>query len=151
MEIKEELEIAVRCFVDSFITSKKEGVDQFDKTRILESAFNRLFLAVEHLTNAMMLKETGNYSKKHFGDWSKLENLKEKYKIDLQSTYQETDSFRAYADYRKFPEVKEKFDKKHLEEEIQRVKQLIESCLSLIKKDLDINYLTEWLKKKIEE
>lgn len=77
--------MAVRCFIDSFLTSKEQGIDDFDNTRILESAFNRLFLSVEHLTNAAMLQEKGNYSKKHFGDFSKLKEFKEKYNIKTTS------------------------------------------------------------------
>ena len=69
-------------------------------------------MAVEHLCNAIILLEEGNFSKKHFGDFSKLKELKEKYKADLAGTYQETYHFRSYGDYRKFPEVKDMFNRK---------------------------------------
>ncbi|MEK6845620.1 MAG: hypothetical protein AABY26_02580, partial [Nanoarchaeota archaeon] len=103
-EIKEELELGIRAFLEAEERSKAEAIDAFKETRVLESAFNRLFLAVEHFCNALVLFETGNYSPKHFGDSKKLKELKEKYKVDFQRVYEETYSFRSYGDYRKFPE-----------------------------------------------
>ena len=91
------------------------------------------------MANAVILKEKGNYSKKHFGDFSKLKELKQKYKIDLATTYQTTYSFRAYADYRKFPEIKEKFDREHLKEQINKVRELFASCFEFIGKDNKFN------------
>ena len=115
--------------------SKEQGIDEFDNTRIMESAFNRLFLAVEHLANAMILREKGNYSKKHFGDFKKLGEFKEKYGIDIAANYQATYTFRGYADYRKFPEIKEKFDRENLNQQINKVMDLINSCLGLCKEE----------------
>jgi len=131
------------------LRSKEKGIDDFDNTRILESAFNRLFLAVEHLTNAMMLKEEGNYSKKHFGDFNKLKEFKEKYDIDLATSYQTTYSFRGYADYRKFPEIKDKFDRGHLNEQINKVKELIYSCLGIFEDDKEFQKVISLLKVRI--
>lgn len=143
--------LAIRCFIDAVLKSKEKGIDNFDNTRILESAFNRLFLAVEHLTNAVMLKEKGNYSKKHFGDFNKLKEFKEKYNIDLATSYQTTYNFRGYADYRKFPEVEDKFDKKHLNEQINKVKGLFFDCLEIFKNDDELKRLINLLKEKTKE
>jgi len=127
--------LAVRCFLDAILRSREKGIDDFDTVRILESAFNRLFLAVEHLSNAMVLREEGNYSKKHFGDFNKLKDFKEKYGIDLAKSYQTTYRFRSYADYRKFPEIEDTFDMKHLHEQIGVIKALVISCLNLFKEE----------------
>ena len=143
------MELAIRCFIDSLLKSKETGIDEFDNTRILESAFNRLFLSVEHLTNAVILKEKGNYSKKHFGDYNKLKEFKERYNIDLAENYQTTYNFRAYADYRKFPEIKSKFDKKHLNEQINKVKEVFQSCLEIFKGDNTFKETLEIFKRKI--
>ena len=144
------MELAVRCFIESNLKSKEKGIDDFDQKRILESAFNRLFLAMEHLTNSIMLKEKGNYSKRHFGDFKKLDEFKEKYDIDLATSYQTTYSFRSYADYRKFPEIESKFDKNHLDEQISRVKSLIDSCFRLFK-EKEFDGLVNLLKGKINQ
>ena len=76
-EIKRELELGIRAFLEAGERSKAEAIDDFEEKRILESAFNRLFLSVEHLCNALVLFETGNFSPKHFGDLKKLQELKE--------------------------------------------------------------------------
>lgn len=103
---------------------------------------------MEHLTNAMMLKEKGNYSKRHFGDFNKLNEFKDKYNIDLAASYQTTYSFRSYADYRKFPDIEPKFDKSHLNEQLGQVKILINSCFALFK-EKEFNELVNLLKGKI--
>ncbi len=98
----------------------------------------------------MMLKEKGNYSKKHFGDFNKLKEFKEKYGIDLAASYQTTYSFRGYADYRKFPEIKDKFDKEHLNEQINKVGGLFYSCLEFFKEDEETRKITDILKQRIK-
>ncbi len=147
-KIIEEVELGVRCFLDAQERSLKKGIDNFDELRILEAAFNRLFLAVEHFCNAVILFETGNYSKKHFGDFEKLKKIKEKYDLDLTNTYQQTYSFRSYGDYRKFPEIEEKFDRKHLKEELVIVKETIKKCLDILKGRLNIKSLLKRIKKR---
>lgn len=142
-EIKEELELGVRAFLEAEERSKAEAADDFKEMRILECAFNRLFLAVEHFCNAVILFETGNYSKKHFGDFEKLKRIKEKYSLDLIDIYQQTYSFRSYGDYRKFPEVEEKFDREHLKEELSGVKEILKKCLNILTERLNINFLLE--------
>ncbi len=98
-----------------------------------------------------MLKEKGNYSKKHFGDFNKLKEFKEKYGLDLAENYQTTYNFRGYADYRKFPEIKDKFDKKHLNGEINKVKELFYSCLKLFKSNDEFQKLIKVFKKRIKD
>ncbi len=95
-----------------------------------------------------MLKEKGNYSKKQFGDFDKLKEFKEKYGIDLATSYQTTYSFRGYADYRKFPEIKGKFDKKHLNEQIAIIKELFCSCLEIFKSDNEFQILIDLFEEK---
>ena len=114
-EIKEELSLSIRSFIEAKEQSQQESIDEFDELRILETAFNRLFIAIEHLCNAILLLEKGNFSKKHFGDITKLRELKEKYTIDLANTYQTTYTFRSYADYRKHPEIAENFNRSERE------------------------------------
>jgi hypothetical protein len=145
-EIKEEFELGVRAFLEAEERSKAEAVDNFKEIRVLESAFNRLFLAVEHFCNALVLFETGNYSPKHFGDAKKLKELKEKYNVDFQRVYEDTYSFRSYGDYRKFPEIEEKFNRQSLLTEINNVKVLLEKVLDVISKKLDLQYLITQLK-----
>ena len=142
--------MAIRSFVDALVTSKEDGLDDFDTTRILESSFNRLFLSVEHLINAMMLKEKGNYSKKHFGDFDKMKEFKEKYDIDLATSYQTTYSFRSYGDYRKFPEVKEEFDKAHLNEQINNVKAVFELCFGILEKEDKFKEIVELFNERVQ-
>jgi len=96
----------------------------------------------------MMLKEKGNYSKKHFGDFNKLKEFNKKYNIDLATNYQTTYNFRGYADYRKFPEIKDKFDKEHLNEQINNVKTLINDCLNLFKDEKNIQDLIKLFTEK---
>lgn len=98
----------------------------------------------------MILMEKGNYSKKHFGDFTKLKEFKEKYNLDLAASYQTTYTFRGYADYRKFPEIKDKFDKKHLDEQINKVNGLFYSCLGLFKDDEETQKLINLLKERIK-
>jgi hypothetical protein len=131
----------VRCFLDALLKSKEDGIDDFDTIRILESSFNRLFLSVEHISNALILKEQGNYSKRHFGDFSKLKEFKDKYGLDVASSYQTTYTFRAYADYRKFPEIERNFDKEHLNEQIAKVKVLLASSLDMFKDKMEFKEL----------
>jgi len=140
-EIKRELELGVRALLEAKERGKEAALDEFKETRILESAFNRLFLAVEHLCNALILLETGNFSPKHFGDIKKFKGLKEKYKTDFQSVYQETYTFRAYGDYRKFPEVEKKFNRKSLQAELLKVEEISEKILNIISQKSDIAYL----------
>jgi hypothetical protein len=142
-EIRKELELGVRAFLNAEERSKAEGIDDFDEMGILESSFNRLFLAVEHLCNGLILLETGNFSPKHFGDIQKFKNLKDKYKINFQGVYEETYTFRSYGDYRKFPKVKEKFDKKHLTEVIAEVRELMSVVLNTINQKMNIKDLIE--------
>tara|TARA_Y100000310_G_C20521952_1_gene734117 strand:- start:504 stop:887 length:384 start_codon:yes stop_codon:yes gene_type:complete len=99
--IRVELELGVRAFLEAQERSKVDAIDDFEETRILESSFNRLFLAVEHLCNGLILLETGNFSEKHFGDFKKFKALKEKYNTDFQKMYEDTYTFRSYGDYRK--------------------------------------------------
>jgi len=145
-EIKEELEMGIRCFLDAQERSLKKGMDKFDELRILEAAFNRLFLGIEHLCNATIFFETGNYSKRHFGDFEKLKKLKDKYDLDLAGAYQETYSFRSYGDYRKFPEIEKKFDRKHLKEEIAIIRKMIEKYMGIFKNKIDVSGLLERIK-----
>ncbi len=145
-EIKDELELGLRAFLEADERSRVEAVDAFKETRILESAFNRLFLAVEHFCNALVLFETGNYSPKHFGDSKKLKELKEKYKVDFHGVYENTYSFRSYADYRKFPEIEERFNRQSLMVEISKVKELLEKVMEVISNKISIEYLIDQLK-----
>lgn len=142
-DIIREIELGVRAFLEANERSKISTIDDFEETRILESSFNRLFLSIEHTCNALLLLETGNFSPKHFGDFTKFKELKEKYKTDFQSIYQETYTFRSYGDYRKFPEIKEKFDRKNLKEEIVKAKIIINIVLEIIDKKTDVSYLQE--------
>lgn len=98
-----------------------------------------------------MLKEKGNYSKKHFGDSNKLKEFKEKYNIDLATSYQTTYNFRSYADYRKFPEIKDKFDKKNLNEQVNKVKELFYSCLEIFKSENEFQKLISLFKEKTKD
>lgn len=43
-EILDELERGVRAFVECIRKSKEEAIDDFDRLRNLETAFNRLFI-----------------------------------------------------------------------------------------------------------
>ena len=138
-EIRTEFELGIRCLLDARERSLKEGIDGFDELRILEAAFNRLFLAVEHFCNAVVIFETGNYSKKHFGDFERLKIIKEKYSIDFCGVYQETYSFRSFGDYRKFPELEEKFDREHLRKEIVIVNDVIRHCFEVLCGKIDIS------------
>ncbi len=146
-EIREELELSVRAFVEARERSEKQALDQFDELRILEASFNRLFISVEHLCNAIVLVETGNFSKKHFGDLQKLKGLKEKYKADLAATYQTSYNFRSYADYRKCPEVGEKFKREELKDQIKNINKILLDCLVLIGKHIEIKNLVEKIPK----
>lgn len=96
-----------------------------------------------------MLKEKGNYSKKHFGDFNKLKEFRKKYDIDLATSYQTTYSFRSYADYRKYPEIKDSFDKKHLNEQINKVKELFFLCFEFLK-DNNFQELINIFKRKLK-
>ena len=98
-----------------------------------------------------MLKEKGNFSKKHFGDFNKLKEFREKYNIDLATSYQTTYNFRGYADYRKFPEIEKKFDKKHLIEQINKVKELVESSMNLYKENAEFKKMIGVFNDKIKE
>ena len=149
-EIKIELELCIRSFIEAKERSSQKSIDELDELRILETSFNRLFIAVEHLSNAIMLLETGNFSKKHFGDINKLKDLKDKYKIDLGEIYQSTYSFRSYADYRKFPEVKDKFTREELKRQISDVEKEIKTCLNILKEHIEISELLSRLKTKKE-
>jgi len=140
-EIKKELELGVRAFLEAEERSKVEAIDEFDEMRILEAAFNRLFLGVEHICNALILLETGNFSPKHFGDLKKLKHLKEKYKTDFEEVYEETYTFRSYGDYRKFPQVEDKFNRESLIKEITKVKVFLRDVLKIISQKIEVNYL----------
>lgn len=137
-EIREELELGVRSFLEAKERSQRKGLDEFDNLRILEASFNRLFLSVEHLCNAIVILETGNFSKKHFGDFRKLKGLQQKYKADLASIYQTTYNFRSYADYRKCPEIKDRFNKNELAGEIKIVEKSMKDCLNIISGSVDV-------------
>ena len=149
-EIKTELELCIRCYIDAKERSNQKSLDEFDNLRILEVSFNRLFLSVEHLCNAIILVEKGNFSKKHFGDYNKLKDLNEKYGPDLQEIYRATYSFRSYGDYRKFPEIEESFNQDNLIEHLNVVSDAISKCLNTISEKLDVSELTIKLKKKNE-
>ncbi len=145
--MKTEIELGIRSFIDAVLDSRKQSLDDFDETRILESSFNRLFLAVEHLTNALVLKETGNLSKKHFGNQAILKKLTEKGKIDFPNIYKTTYNFRSYADYRKFPELEEDFNRANLLEKIDSVKILVNFCTEVFKELDNYQALKEHIKK----
>ncbi len=145
-EIKEEIGLGVRCFLESQEKSLKPSIDQFEELRILETAFNRLFLAVEHFCNALLLLEMGSFSHKHFSNIAKLKEMKEKYNLDIANIYHQTYTFRAYADYRKFPEIKENFDRAHLKVELEAVKTALESILNVLKNKLDLSQFQEVFK-----
>lgn len=147
-EIKIELGIAIRCFREAKERSSKATIDSFEELQLLESSFSRLFLSVEHLCNALIIFETGNYSKKHFGDFIKLENIKQKYNLDLQKIYHNTYSFRAYADYRKFPEIEKDFNRESLKQEIKIVETTINAILEIIKTKIDLEKLDLKVKDK---
>ncbi|MBI2105805.1 hypothetical protein HYT56_03130 [Candidatus Woesearchaeota archaeon] len=100
---------------------------------------------MEHLCNAIILLEMGNFSKKHFGDFTKLKGLKEKYMSDLAETYQTTYNFRSYGDYRKFPEVKDKFNRGELKNKITVVNVVIRNSFGIIGRDVDIKEITQKL------
>lgn len=137
-EIREELELCARSFRSAREISEEKSIDNFDELKILEASFNRLFLCVEHLCNAVIMMETGNFSKKHFGDFAKLKSLEEKYKADFDGVYQTTYNFRSYGDYRKFPEIRERFNRSELKTQINAVRDIIKSCLILFSKHLDV-------------
>lgn len=137
--IKDELGLGVRAFIEAINKSKEKSVDEFDELRILETAFNRLFMAVEHVSNALVLFETGNISTRHFGDIKKLEKIKEKYNLpDIPKIYDETYRFRVFGDYRKRVDVKPDFNKQSLENKIKEVKRFIENTLKILSKRIDI-------------
>ncbi len=142
-EIKEELELAIRSFIEAKERSVHKGIDDFDELRILEVSFNRLFICVEHLCNAIILMETGNFSKKHFGDFQKLKDLRDKYSLNLDEIYQTTYNFRSYADYRKFQQIKERFNKKELKEQIDIVENVIKNCLKIISNTINIELISK--------
>jgi len=144
-EIKKELELCLRSFIEARERSKQNSIDNFDELRILETCFNRLFISVEHLCNAVILLETGNFSRKHFGDFTKLKNLKEKYKTDLSDNYQTTYNFRSYADYRKCPEIEDKFKREELKNQIEIVNKSLKNCLDIIGEHIDISEITQRL------
>lgn len=102
-------------------------------------------MCMEHLCNAIILLEMGNFSKKHFGDFTKLKGLKEKYMSDLAETYQTTYNFRSYGDYRKFPEVKDKFNRGELKNKITVVNVVIRNSFGIIGRDVDIKEITQKL------
>lgn len=95
-------------------------------------------MSVEHLCNAIMLLEKGNFSKKHFGDFSKLKEFKEKYKSDLAEIYQNSYNFRSYGDYRKFPELGERFNRNELNNQIKIISPSIRKGLNIIGKKINI-------------
>ena len=142
-EIKRELELGVRSFLEAQKRSQAQSIDEFEETQILEAAFNRLFLSVEHTINGLVLMETGNFSPKHFGDLKKLKELKNKYSIDFFRVYEETYTFRSYGDYRKFPQIKENFNRKTLNLEIIKVQKIILEVLMIISLKINLTYLTE--------
>ena len=147
-EIKDELGMGVRAFVEALSKSKETPIDEFDKLRILETAFNRLFMAVEHVSNALVLFERGNVSSKHFGDIKKLEEMKEKYGLpDIPRIYDETYKFRVFADYRKRTDVKSNFNEQTLKDKIENVKTFIGSTLKFLSEHVDIEDVkTRWEK-----
>lgn len=147
-ELKEELELCTRSFLEARERSKQKSIDEFDELRILEASFNRLFLSVEHLCNAIMLFEKGNFSKKHFGDINKLKELKDKYQSDLEEIYKDTYSFRSYADYRKFPEIKDKFKRAELKNQIKTVGIAVKNALEVFKNYIEIEQISNKLNKE---
>ena len=147
-EIIEKLELCIRSFIEAKERSMQNSIDNFDELRILEASFNRLFISVEHLCNAVILLEKGNFSKKHFGDQEKLKNLKEKYKSDLAEIYQKTYSFRSFADYRKFPEIKDIFTRIELKKQIEIVNKAINESLKIIGDNIDVKTIFQRLEKR---
>ncbi len=142
-EIRDELELCIRCFLEAKERSEKKSIDSFDELRILEASFNRLFLSVEHLCNSIVLAETGNFSKKHFGDFTKLKSLRDKYNSDLAGMYQAAYNFRSYADYRKFPELKERFNREELKTQIASAHKILRLFLDMLGKKIDVKDLCQ--------
>ena len=147
-EIIEELELCARSFIEAKERSTKNSIDNFDELRILEASFNRLFISVEHLCNAVMLLEKGNFSKKHFGDVEKLKSLKDKYKSDLAEIYQKAYSFRSFADYRKFPEIKDTFTRVELKKQIEIVNEAIKNSLKITGNNINVKKISQRLEEK---
>ncbi|MBI2146920.1 hypothetical protein HYU19_00405 [Candidatus Woesearchaeota archaeon] len=146
-EIREELGLGVRCFLEARERSQQPALDEFDRLRMLEVSFNRLFLAVEHICNAVILLETGNYSKKHFGDFLRLKELKKKYAINLAELYETTYTFRSYADYRKHPEMEKEFTMAELHKNLDEVQSAFSALLTMF----EANILVQDLYEKIQE
>jgi len=147
-EIIEELWLCIRSFIEAKERSTKNSIDNFDELRILEVSFSRLFISVEHLCNAIMLSEKGNFSKKHFGDVEKLKNLREKYKSNLAEIYQKTYNFRSFADYRKFPEIEDTFTRAELKRQIEIVEKAIKNSFKIIGDKIDIKTIHQRMKEK---
>ena len=131
-EIKQEIELCVRSYLEAKDRVNEEGLDKFHELRILEVGFNRLFMSVEHLCNAIMLFEKGNFSRKHFGDIIKLRELNKKYGVDIAQSYQTTYNFRSYADYRKCPEVEDHFTKEELQKQVTELKEVIQKTAEVM-------------------
>ncbi len=67
--------------------------------------------------------------------------MKQKYKTDFQGVYEETYTFRAYGDYRKFPETDKKFDREHLKKAVVRVQDTMNKILGIINQKINISEL----------
>ncbi|MEK6858080.1 MAG: hypothetical protein AABX39_05830 [Nanoarchaeota archaeon] len=144
-EILEELSLGIRSFLEAKERSANKSIDEFDENRILEASFSRLFLSIEHICNAIVLFETGNYSKKHFGDLKKMQQIQQKYRLGLTEIYREAYTFRAYGDYRKFPEVEENFNRANLFEEIKKIEGVIKECIKIIKSKINLEEIEKRL------
>lgn len=144
-EIREELALGIRCFIEAEEKSKRREIDSFEELRLLETSFNRLFLAVEHLCNALVIVETGNFSQKHFGDWKKLNDLGKSYQQDFAGIYQEAYALRSYGDYRKHLHVKDRFNHETLTLQIRLIHDLFLNCLDMLKERIDLRGLEKRL------
>lgn len=145
---KQELERGVRAFAEAVAKSRETPIDDFDRLRILETAFNRLFMAVEHVSNALVLIKYGNVRKKHFGSTRQLEEIRKAYGFpDIPRLYAESYSLRSYADYRKHPEASGSFAHENLAKKIGEVRTFIESSLKILSQSTDTGTIENYLKK----
>lgn len=147
-ELRQELERGARALVEAVEKSREKPVDDFDRLRILETAFNRLFMAVEHISNALVLAEHGSISKRHFGNVKQLDGIRKKYGLpDIPRLYEESYSLRSYADYRKHPEISGKFNQENLGRKIGEVRAFLEKGLIVLSKYTDTSAVEDYIKK----
>lgn len=146
--VKQELECGVRAFAEAVAKSRETPIDDFDRLRILETAFNRLFMAVEHVSNSLVLSRYGNVRQKHFGSTMQLEEIRKAYGLpDIPRLYEESYSLRSYADYRKHPEAGIGFTHENLVKKIGEVRAFIEGSLKVVSRGADTSGIEAYLKK----